>query len=84
MRPSYAVYKLITYNFITQETLLETFDILIKHILRFSTEVWEDEVKHENPAQSILIKFCKHILGVHRKLLSIAVISEVPREALYS
>ena len=77
MRASYAVYKSKAYNFISQKTLLETFDTLIKPILLFSTEVSADEMKHENPAQSVLIQFCEHILGVHRKSLNIAVMSEL-------
>ena len=40
-------------------------------------------MKHENPAQSALIKFCKHILAVMRKSLNIAVISELGTYPLY-
>ena len=43
------------YNFVSQETLLETFDTLIKPVMLFSTEVWADELKDENNAQSVLI-----------------------------
>ena len=39
MRTSYAVYILTTYNFVSQKTLSETFDALIKTILLCSTEV---------------------------------------------
>ena len=32
---------------------------------------------HENLAQSLLIKVCKHILGPHKKSLNITIMSEL-------
>ena len=42
------LYKLSTFNYISINTLLETFNSLVKPILLFSSEIWGHESKEES------------------------------------
>ena len=50
---------------------------MIKPILLFSSETWAPEMKPNNDTENSFLKFCKHILGVNRKAINNAVMSEL-------
>ena len=77
MRATHAIYKLSTYNQISPRLLLQTYNSMIKPILLFSSETWAPEMKPNNETENSFLKFCKHILGVNRKTINNAVISEL-------
>ena len=43
----------------------------------FSSEVWGHQIKPSNDTGLSFVKFCKHILGVNRKSVNKAVMSEL-------
>ena len=57
--------------------LLKTFETMVKPILLYSSELWGYQMRDDNIIESTFVKFCKHILGVHRKTTNIAVRSEL-------
>ena len=64
--------KLSTYNYISIQTLLETFNSLVKSILLFSSEIWGHESKEElSEVEKLFSKFCKHLLGVHKNTINL-------------
>ena len=77
MRATHAIYKLSTYNQISPRLLLQTYNSIIKPILFFSSETWAPEMKPNNDTKNSFLKFCKHILGVNRKAINYAVMSEL-------
>ena len=71
-------YRLSTCNFISTNTLLNTFTSLVKPIMLFSSEIWGYELKPDtNPTEKLFNKFCKHILGVHRNTTNLAIQGEL-------
>ena len=58
-------------------SLFSTFDIMIKPILLFSSEMWGYMMKENSKNEKALLRFCKHILGVHRNATNCAVLSEL-------
>ena len=40
MKATHSIYKLSTYNYISTELLLKTYESMIKPIIMFSSEVW--------------------------------------------
>ena len=77
MRATHAIYKLSTYNQISPQLLLQTYNLMIKPILLFSSESWAPEMKPNSDIQNSFLKFCEHILGVNRKAINNAVMSEL-------
>ena len=72
------VYTLSTCNFISTNTLLDTFTSLVKPIMLFSSEIWSYELKpNTNAIENLFNKFCKHILGVHRNNTNLAIQGEL-------
>ena len=72
------VYRLSTCNFISTNTLLDTFTSLVKPIMLFSSEIWGYELKPDtNAIENLFNKFCKHILGVHRNTTNLAIQGEL-------
>ena len=53
--------------------LLKTFETMVKPILLYSSELKGYQMRDDNIIESTFVKFCKHILGVHRKTTNIAV-----------
>ena len=49
---------------------------MVKPILLFSSEMWGYMMK-ENSENKVLLRFCKHILGVYRNATNCAVLSEL-------
>ena len=43
----------------------------------FSSEVWAHQMKPKNDTELSFVKFCKHILGVHRRSVNKAVTSKL-------
>ena len=77
MRASHSRYKLSICNFISHETLIETFNSLIKPIVLFSSEIWGYEIKPNCTTEKYLLRFRKHILVVSRTSVSNAVLGEL-------
>ena len=77
MRATHAIYKLSAYNQISPRLLLQTYNSMIKPILLFSSETLMPEMKPNNDTENSFLKFCKHILGVNRKAINNAVMSEL-------
>ena len=75
MKAAHSIYKLSTCNYISTELLLKTYESMIKPIIMFSSEVWGHKMKPNNNTELSFVKFCKHILGVHRRSVNIAVMS---------
>ena len=73
MRAIHRIYTSSTYNYISLEMLLQTFETMVKPILLYSSELWGYQMRDDNIMESTFVKFCKHILGVHRKTTNIAV-----------
>ena len=59
------------------ELLLKTYESMIKPIIMFSSEVWGHQMKPNNDNELSFVKFYKHILGVHRRSVNKAVMSEL-------
>ena len=76
LRASHSIYKLSIFNVISHDLLINTFDIMIKPILVFSSEMWGYMMKENSENEKVLLRFCKHILGVHRNATNCAVLSE--------
>ena len=53
MRASHSIYKLSTCNFISHQTLIETFNSLIKPIVLFSSGIWEYEINQIVPRKNL-------------------------------
>ena len=49
----------------------------------FSSEVWGDQMKPNNDTELSFVKFCKHALGVNRRSVNKAVMSELGVYPLY-
>lgn len=80
-------------------TSMHVFDHTIKPILLYGSDIWgmfnpfTMKCKKENPSfdniysgslcEKIHLKFCKFILGVHKRTTNIAVLSELGRFPLY-
>ena len=77
MKATHSIYKLSTCNYISTELLLKTYESMIKPIIMFSSEVWGHQMKPNNDTELSFVKFCKHILGVHRRSVDKAVMSEL-------
>ena len=78
LRASHSTYKLSTFNVISHDLLINTFDInMIKPILLFFSEMLGYMMKENSENETVLSKFCKHILGVHRNATNCAVLSEL-------
>ena len=77
MKATHSIYKLSTCNYISTEVLLKTYESMIKPIILFSSEVWGHQMKPNNDTELSLIKLCKHILGVNRRSINKAVMSEL-------
>ena len=77
MRATHRIYRLSTYNYISSEMLLKTFETMVKPILLYSSELWGYQMRDDDVTESTFVKFCKHILGVHRKTTNIAVLSKL-------
>ena len=78
------LYKLSTYNYISIQTLLETFNSLVKPILLFSSEIWGHESKEESgEVEKLFSKFCKHLLGVHKNTTNLAIHGELATYPLH-
>ena len=73
MRATHRIYRLSTCNYISLEMLPKTFETMVKPILLYSSELWGYQMRDDNIIESTFVKFCKHILGVHRKTTNIAV-----------
>ena len=76
LRASHSIYKLSIFNVISHDLLINTFDIMIKLILVFSSEMWGYMMKENSENEKVLLRFFKHILGVHRNATNCAVLSE--------
>ena len=77
MRATHRIYRSSTSNDISLEMLLKTFETVVKPILLYSSELWGYQMRDDNIIESTFVKFCKRILGVHRKTTIIAVRSEL-------
>ena len=77
MKVTHSIYKLSTCNYISTELLLKTYESMIKPIIMFSSEVWVHQMKPNNDTELSFVKFCKHILGVHRRSINKEVMSEL-------
>ena len=77
MKATPSIYKLSTCNYISTELLLKTYEAMIKPTIMFSSEVWGNQMKPSNDTELSFVKFCKHILGVHRRSVNKAVMSEL-------
>ena len=77
MIATHSINKLSTYNYVPTELLLKTYESMIKPIIIFSSEVWGHQMKPNNDTELFFVKFCKRILGVHRRSLNKAVMSEL-------
>ena len=72
------LYKLSTYNYISIQTLLDTFNSLVKPILLFSSEIWGHESKDESSeVENLFSKYRKHLLGVHKNTTNLAIYGEI-------
>ena len=72
------VHRLSTCNFISTNTLLDTFTSLVKPIMLFSSEIWGYELRPDtNAIENLFNKFCKHILGVHGNTINLAIQGEL-------
>ena len=76
LRASHSIYKLSTFNVISHD-LISIFDIMIKPMFLFSSEMWGYMMKENSQNEKVLLRFCKHILGVRRNATSCAVLSEL-------
>ena len=77
MRATHRIYRLSTCNYIYLEMVLKTFKTMVQPILSYSSELWGYQMRDDNIIESTFVKFCKHILGVHRKNTNIAVLSKL-------
>ena len=77
MTAPHSIYKLSTCNFISHETLIETFNSLIKPIVLFSSEIWGYEIKPDCTTEKSRLRFCKHILGVSGTSVNNVVLGEL-------
>ena len=50
---------------------------MIKPIRLFSSEMWGYMIKENSENEKVLLRFCKHILGVHRNATNCVVLSEL-------
>ena len=75
MKATHSIYKLSTCNYVSTELLLQTYEFMIKPIIMFSSELWGHQMKPNNDIELSFGKFCKHILGVHRRLVNKALMS---------
>ena len=56
------------------QTVLETFNSLVKPILLFSSDIWGHESKEEpSEVEKLFSKFCKHLLGEHKNTTNLAI-----------
>ena len=77
MRAVHRIHRLSTCNYISLKMLPKAFETMVKPILLCSSELWGYQMRDDNIIGSTFVKFCKHILGVHRKTTNIAVRSEL-------
>ena len=67
MRAIHGIYRLSTCNYISLEMLLNAFETMVKPIFLYSSKLWRYQMRDDNITESTFVKFCKHILSVHRK-----------------
>ena len=77
MKATRSIHKLSTCNYVSFELLLKAYESMIKPIIMFSSEVWGHQIKPNNDTEISCVKFCKYILGVHRRSVNKAVMSEL-------
>ena len=77
LRASHSVYKLSTFNVISQELLVKTFDTMVKSKLLSSSGLWGYKRKENCETEEVLLKFCKHVLGANRNATHCAIVSEL-------
>ena len=71
-------FKIMNYDCINKKLMIKLFDCLIRSILTYRSEIWicEISIKDNNldklPFEKMHNKFCKYLLGVHRKSSSFA------------
>ena len=65
--------NIMNYDCINNKLLLKLFDCLISPILTYGSEIWichfniKDSVLDKSPFEKLHNKFCKYLLGVHRR-----------------
>ena len=60
------------------QTLLATFNSLVKPILPFSSVIWGHESKEESSeVEKLFSEFCKHLLEVHKNKANLAIRGEL-------
>ena len=69
--------KLSTMDYMSIKTIIEVFNATIKPILLYGSEVWGCKSKFDSPVEKALLRFGKHIVGVHRKSVNMAVVGEL-------
>ena len=77
MKVTHSIYKFSTCNQISTELLSKIYEPTIKPIIMFSSEVWGHQMKPNNDTEFSFVKFCKHILGINRRSVNKAVMSEL-------
>ena len=80
--------KVMNYDCINNKLLLKLFDCLIRHILTYGSEIWicdfnvKESVLDKLPFEKLHNKFCKYLLGVHRRSSNFASRLELGRERI--
>ena len=78
----------MNYDCINNKLLLKLFDCLIRPILTYGSEIWicdfnvKESVLSILPFEKLHNKFCKYLLGVHRRSSNFASSLEVGREMI--
>ena len=80
--------KIMNYDSINNKLMFKLFDCLIRPILTYGSEIWicDFNIKDNNldklPFEKLHNKFCKYLLGVHRKSSNFASRLELGRERI--
>ena len=78
--------KILDYDSMSKTLKLKRFDTLIRSILTYGAEVWigdyniREETLDTLPFEKIQNRFCKYLLGVHKKMSNLASRLEFGRE----
>ena len=78
----------MNYDYINNKLLLKLFDCLIRPILTYGSEIWicdfnvKESVLDKLPFEQLHNKFCKYLLGVHRRSSNFASRLELGRERI--
>ena len=95
MKCSFSIGKLLSAQYFTPiDVQLHCFDIMVKPVLLYCSEIWGQDLLHStkewkidildnnNDIEKMHVKFCKFLLHVHSKASNIAVRSELGRPTM--